>query len=389
MKETQKKVVGITLLIVILITMSMPSISLATTGEVTIKDSKLKEAIAEQVDYNKDGIITQEEIKELQSIEIPIGVTDLTGLEYAINLISIDLEYSKTMPDFSGLQVSSISLMISDVPDTIVKLDFLKKIKNLQYVSIFNYSDNFFVEVEYKDLKEIKTLKGLTFSRLTPDNYEEIGQISGLEQLNIIEVSRYGIMDLTGMEKLSKLSTLAIYNATIPGVSEISQLKNLSDLILEDVHIINDISSLANCTNLNYLYIRNTNIADISFLRNKTKLRSLSIYDSPIKDISVISTLTGLENLEIEVEGISLKSVEEYRNMLDKNTNQDLEDSSLPAYIDFTKNPETTSAENKTEAKKPTRIPQAGINVVEIVISLFVVMSVAILAVMFRKAKRK
>ena len=389
MKEVQKKVVGIILLIVILLTILMPCISLATTGEVTIKDSKLKEAIVGQVDFNKDGIITEEEMKKLEAIEIPVGVTDLTGLEYASNLNSMDLEYSKTMPDFSGLSVSNISLMISNVPDTSVNLDFLKKIKNLEYVSIFNFSDNFFVEVEYKDLKEIKTLKGLTFSRLTPDNYEEIGQISGLEQLSIIEVSRYGIMDLTGMEKLTKLRSLAINNATIPGVSEISQLKNLSDLILEDVHIINEVTSLANCANLNYLYIRNTNIADLSFLKNKTNLRSLSIYDSPIKDISVISTLTGLENLEIEIEGISLRSVEEYRNMLDKNTDQDLEDSSLPAYIDFTKNPETTSAENKAEAKKPTRIPQAGINVVEIVISLFVVMSVVLLAVTFRKAKRK
>ena len=65
MKKMEKKVISITLVMVMLVVMLIPSISSATTGEVTIKDSKLKEAIAEQADINKDGIITEEEMKNV------------------------------------------------------------------------------------------------------------------------------------------------------------------------------------------------------------------------------------------------------------------------------------------------------------------------------------
>ena len=58
-----------------------------------------------------------------------------------------------------------------------------------------------------------------------------------------------------------------------------------------------------------------------------------------------------------------------------------------------TENTEKTPTEVKTETKKqvekPTRIPQAGINVVGNTISILVAMSVVMLAVAFVKAKRK
>lgn len=45
MKKTEKKIIGIFVLMVMLITILIPSISSATTTEITINDSKLKEFI--------------------------------------------------------------------------------------------------------------------------------------------------------------------------------------------------------------------------------------------------------------------------------------------------------------------------------------------------------
>lgn len=45
MKKTQKKMIGIMALTIILLSILIPSISSATTGEITIHDSKLKEII--------------------------------------------------------------------------------------------------------------------------------------------------------------------------------------------------------------------------------------------------------------------------------------------------------------------------------------------------------
>lgn len=381
MKKMEKKVISITLVVAMLLTMLTPCISLATEGEITIKDAKLKEAIAQEVDANKDGIITEEEIKELGHIDIPEGVTDLTGLEYATNLGSINIMYTEATPNLIGAINSeelvrvNMTISASVKENSIVKLDFLKKMKNLKELFIVVEDKTAFKNVNYSTLKDLKYLRVLSLeSQIMPNSISELGNISSLESLSLNGKGGIGgSISMNGIEKLTNLWLLNITHCDINDIAKIGEVKKLEHLHIEDTYI-----------------------TDISFLENNQTVKELQLINLPfesMKDISVISTLPNLKELIVDVGGIGILGVEQFQDEYQEFLKNGEKDESLANENSNTENTEKTLTETKTETKKqaekPTRIPQAGMNVVGNVISVLVAMSVAILAVLFVKVKRK
>ena len=75
------------------------------TDEVAFRDENLLSALfAEEVDKNKDGKITTDELKSRKKLSLYYsGITDLTGLEKAENLISVDLNGNDTLDNIDAL----------------------------------------------------------------------------------------------------------------------------------------------------------------------------------------------------------------------------------------------------------------------------------------------
>lgn len=401
MKKTKKEVISITLLGLILLTMLIPSISLAAEGGITIKDAKLKEAIVTQneVDINNDGIITEEEMKNVKRIQIPEDVTDLTGLEYATNLEEITIKYSEKMPDLSKVNSKSEDIGINiDVSEatTTVKLDFLKNLKKLSYVMIYKPDTDNPINIDYSALSQIKTLNSLSLRYgVAPKSIKELGNLNYLLRLEI--AGNIGndneTIDLSGIEDFTNLTSLTIVDYNLQNVSKVGQLANLADLTFCDVKGISELSALANCNELQYVEIRSTDLADVSFLENKRNIWGLHLTNSPIKNIKeqkdlilLVATLPSLDVLSLDFEGIKIENMEQFKQIRDflsadetNNENVNIENSEKTKIED--------NKETKTE--KPTRIPQAGSNIVTYVSLVGIVMIVAMLAVLFVKAKRK
>lgn len=403
MKKIEKKVIGIALVMVMLVAMLIPSISSAAMREVTIKDSKLKEAILTQnnVDTNNDGIITEEEMKNVERIQIPEGVLDLTGLEYATNLGDITIKYSEKMPDLSRINSASNEIGINiDVSNatTTVNLDFLKDIKKLSYVMIYKPDTEEPININYSALSEIKTLNSLSLRYGTaPKSIKELGNLNyllGLEIAGNIENDNETI-DLSGIEDFTNLTSLTIVDYNLQNVSKVGKLENLADLNFCDVKGISDLSALANCNELKYVEIRSTDLSDVSFLENKRNIWGLHLANSPIKNIKgqkdlilLVDTLSSLDVLSVDLEGIKIENMEQYIEM-QKALSADEPEMESSNTEDTEKTSTEVKTETKKQAEKPTRIPQAGINVAGSVISVLVAISVAILVVAFVKVKRK
>lgn len=409
MKKTEKKVIGITLVMIMLVAILMPSISSASTEEVTIQEDKLKEAILTQndVDTNKDGIITQEEMKKVTRIQIPEGVTDLTGLEYATNLTTITVKYDEKMPDLSKVNSQSgtieVNIDVSSATGT-VKLDFLKNVKKLSDVMIYKPDTKETIAIDYSALAEIKTLNYLSLRYgVAPKNIKDLGSLNYLLELEIIgdvETGNHSI-DLNGIENLKNLAFLKVIDHNLQNVSKLGELKNLAHIEFCDVNGISDLSALRNCDELTYVAIRSTDVSNVSFLKNKQKMRELHLENSPVKDITemkdlmvLVDTLPIIEVLSVDVEGVKIENIEKYKEMVDFFTADEPEtENSNIEKEEKTSAEAKTSTQTKTESEKtlekPTRIPQAGINIVGNAILLLVAMSVVILAVVFVKAKRK
>ncbi len=96
---------------------------------VTFADQALSKALLAKYDANKDGYITKTELQKLTSLSLPkAGITNLSGLEYAVNVQTLDL---------SGNAFNSLQALAA-----------MKKLQNV------NLSNN-------KKLQTLKILKGI------------------------------------------------------------------------------------------------------------------------------------------------------------------------------------------------------------------------------------
>ena len=104
------------------------------------------------------------------------------------------------------------------------------------------------------------------------------------------------IIDLTGLEAATNLTSLKLHGNSISDISPLTALTNLTELWLQR-NSIADISPLAGLTKLKWLLLQNNRISDISPLTALTNLKTLWLNNNAIADISSLTALTNLTDL--------------------------------------------------------------------------------------------
>ena len=210
---------------------------------VDIRDSGLRAAIADKLGKASSDPITAVDMMDLTELKAPsTNISDLTGLERAINLIRLDLTFN------------SIS-----------------------------------------DISPLAELTKLTELKLALNSISDISSLSGLTQLTELSLTGNPISHLTLLARLTDLESLHLGNNSIVDLSPLAGLTNLKLLSLWG-NSISDISPLVGLTQLTELYIRETAISDISSLSRLTNLTELKLENNSISDISPLVTNTGLGN---------------------------------------------------------------------------------------------
>ncbi|MHC4727549.1 MAG: leucine-rich repeat domain-containing protein [Planctomycetota bacterium] len=180
-----------------------------------------------------------------------MGITDLTGLEYGINLTVL-------------------------------------KIHNNQI----------------SDISPLSGLTNLTDMNLEINSINDISALAGLTNLEYLCINQNQISNISVLAALINLKVLFLYENQISDISALAGLTNLYKLRSYGNQISN-ISALAGLTNLTTLTLGNNQISDISVLASLTKLKNLHLYDNQISDISALAGLTSLEWLELDNNQIS------------------------------------------------------------------------------------
>ena len=119
-----------------------------------------------------------------------------------------------------------------------------------------------------------------------------------LASLTFLDGQSSNIIDLTGMEYFTGLTTVYLTNNQIVDVSSLSGLTSLTNISLGG-NQVTDISYLSGLTNLTVLELGFNNIVDISSLSGLTNLEYLTISGNQIVDISVLSGFTNLTYLAL------------------------------------------------------------------------------------------
>ena len=239
---------------------------------VRIPDLNLRAAIAEALGKSPNALITVEEMEKLKEIYIGSrGIRDLTGLQFATNLIDLDLDDNE-ISDLSPI-AGLINLRDLDFPDNPVS--DLSPIAGLINLAIIHAGGT-----PVSDLSPLAGLINLTTFHSGGLPVSDLSPLAGLTKLEHLYLPGGKISDLTPLAGLTSLKELYLHHNDISDISPLAGLTGLTRMRLEHNNI-SDISPLAGLTNLTWLAIDNNKISDISPLDGLRENIKLIWYDNP------------------------------------------------------------------------------------------------------------
>ena len=288
-----------------------------SAANVNIPDARLRSAINAALGENRaaTAAVTEAEMKTLTSLST--GLSNLTGLEKATNLTSLDLIGNfSDISALSGLtNLTTLTLrcwsLVYNHGIPIAVLSDISALSGLTKLTTLNLSDN-----NISDISALSGLTKLTTLNLSDNNISDISALSGLTKLTTLILNANKISNISALSRLTKLTTLSLSShgtGSILGRRYEGQAVWIS---LGVKNTISDISALSGLTKLTTLDLTNTGISNISALSRLTKLTRLylgnqvgviwsdggssglaDLADLPVNSISDISALSGLTKL--------------------------------------------------------------------------------------------
>ena len=294
----------------------------APSPVVAIPDANLRAVIETALGKDSNAPITEAEMATLDSLAASDAeITDLTGLEYAVNLTWLDLASNditnvsvlegltnlthlilsgNNVTDLAGL-VANTGLGTGDTVDLADNpLNATSQSTHIPALRKRGVSVSFAPPaVAIPDAN----LRAVIETALGKDSNAPITEAE-MATLDSLAASDAEITDLTGLEYAVNLTNLSLNDNNITHVSALAKLTNLTRLWLSN-NSIEDISSLSELTDLTELWLWNNQIEDISALAGLTGLRRLSLGSNNITEISALSGLINLNTLILRSNRIS------------------------------------------------------------------------------------
>ncbi len=304
---------------------SIPDIDPPRTGDITsnpddavyIPDPNLRAALARMLGQRVDAPITVSQMEQfthfgwdghtkngvyVEGEALTLnnkGITDLTGLEYAINLkelfVKQQLERLNGISDLtpiSGLtQLESLS--IGGIGNHVSDLSPIANLTNIKHLDLGGNPIS-----DLSPIANFTQLETIGFDDRVP--LTDISVLADMEQLRAVFMWGPRFRD---MSPLVNLPNIEILNLCGNEISEIPSLKNgpkLKELYVFDNNV-SDVSILDDLTNLERLNLRNNDITDISPLAGLTNLKWLDLTGNPIRDWTPLYELS--KNTKIEPNG--------------------------------------------------------------------------------------
>ena len=313
---------------------------------VNIPDPNLRNAIEQVLGKARSALITAADMERLIALHaISENITNLTGLEYAVNLTDLRL-VDNNITDISPLaRLTKLRQLWLD-DNSITDISAIAGLINLSELRLMNNSisdisplvaNTGLGSADWIDLKgnflnnvsinsHIPTLQSrgivVEFDQIVepvkiPDRNlrnaieKALGKASGatitvadMATLSALHVIGENLHNLTGLEAATNLTELGLRNNAIADLSPLVGLTSLTLLDLRD-NLVADLSHIAGLTNLTVLRLARNSITDISPIARLTKLKELNLRNNIISDISPLARLTNLTELNLQENAIS------------------------------------------------------------------------------------
>ena len=267
---------------------------------VSIPDANLAAAVR--------GTPTTHTMLNLINLEVPNRqITDLTGLEHAINLRTLSLggKWGGVERGYvNSNAVSDISPLAGLTRLTGLWLDNTSISDVSALAGLTQLTQLYLNNTSISDVSALAGLTQLTQLYLNNTSISDVSALAGLTQLTQLYLNNTSISDVSALAGLTQLTHLNLNNTSISDVSALAGLTQLIDLRLHHTSI-SDVSALAGLTQLTWLYLNHTSISDVSALAGLTQLTQLYLSNTSISDVSALAGLTQLTHLNLNNTSIS------------------------------------------------------------------------------------
>jgi len=237
------------------------------TDIVSFSDPNLEMSIRDALGIPTGQVIITSDLSDLTVLDISQqGITNLEGLQYAVNL----------------KQITANNNAIAD----------LSPIAYLGHLRTLYLSDN-----GISDLSPLMHLKNLKTLYLENNQIVELSALQGID-LYDLSLGANDIADLSPLSSAIHMQRLNLFGNRISDLSAISSMQSLSWLALNE-NQITDLSPLSKLTTLKTLMLSHNAIYDVSPITSDTELVWLDLSSNYITDISSLSRVTKLETLDL------------------------------------------------------------------------------------------
>jgi internalin A len=251
---------------------------------VNFTDPILKALVAAQLGVTAPTVADMVFLKELNAAGR--GISDLTGLEYATNLTSLNLG------EFYYYWVWPPELRTNQIED-ITPISGLTRLKSL------DLSNN-----QISDISALSGMAALETLILYKNNITDISALSGLSNLTSLDLERNQITDISPLSGLTNLTLLELNSNPIADTLPLSMLTGLESLSLSRVGLTT-IPELTDLPDLKFLDLVGNQITDISGLSGMSAIESVSLFGNRITSISALSDVPNLKALGLGINQIT------------------------------------------------------------------------------------
>jgi internalin A len=262
---------------------------------VEFNDANLEAAVRAALGIPEDDIMSTH-MATLTLLDASLlDIEDLTGLEYAIHMESLDLRGNQ-ISDLSPLTDLSTLQFLWLHGNEIIDLGPLAGLSNLTLLHLLSN--------QISDLTALASLSNLEELYLQRNQIANLGPLSGLSNLRSLRLNFNEISNLTPLSGLTVLEELFLDQNQITDLSALEDLINLTELRLHN-NAISDLGPLAGLTQLTLLYLHANQISDLGPLAGLTSLAELRLFDNAISDLGPLVGLTNLTELFLRANLIS------------------------------------------------------------------------------------
>ena len=284
---------------------------------VKFRDNNLRRAVLEALgkDPNSADPIKVSEMATLTTLTAQgASISDLTGIQHAVNLKTLDLSGNALDDDDMDrlTRLTQLETLILTGNDDITSARPFRKLRNLTRLDLPQGLSDPTVDIPDSGLRTA-ILRALGKSE-SSETEITASDLNGLEKL---EARGFGIRDLTGLEYAENLRQLYLNNNQISNLSPISGLQRLRRLSLNKNNV-SDVSGLSGLTTLQWLRLNDNRISTVAPLETLVNLKTLELSNNRFSDARPLGALTGLAHLRLDGNPIDVDTVpEELKGLID------------------------------------------------------------------------